>query len=75
MPTVRGQSQDLIKGETMWDTVGIIAAVVAIVMLIQLLDLTEALKNRIKGGGASKDLEQRVAELENRLQAVENKKF
>ena len=59
----------------MWDTVGIVAGVVVIVMLIQLLDVTEALKTRIKGGSASKDLEQRMTDLEKRLDAMENKRF
>jgi len=59
----------------MWDTVGIVAGVVVIVLLIQLLDVAESLKVRIKGGSTSKDLEQRVADLEKRLEAVEKKGF
>jgi len=57
----------------MWDTVGIVAAVVVIVLLIQLLDVAEALKVRLKGGLTNKDLEQRMAELERRIDAVEKK--
>ena len=57
----------------MWDTVGIVAGVVVIVLLIQLLDVAETLKVRLKGGSTSKDLEQRVADLEKRLQVVEKK--
>jgi hypothetical protein len=57
----------------MWDVVGIVAAVVVILLLFQILDVTEALKVRLKGGSTSKDLEQRVSDLERRLDAVEKK--
>jgi len=57
----------------MWDTVGIVAGVVVIVLLIQLLDVAEALKARLKGGLTNKDLEQRMVELERRIDAVEKK--
>ncbi len=76
MSEVRHNTQGLgvqTKGEAMWDTVGIVAAVVVIVLLIQLLDVAEALKVRLKGGLTNKDLEQRMAELERRIDAVEKK--
>ena len=57
----------------MWDVVGIVAGVVVILMLLQVLDVTEALKVRLKGGSTSKGIENRVAELEKRLDAVEKK--
>jgi len=57
----------------MWDTVGIIAGVVVIVLLIQLLDVAEVLKVRIKGGTTPRDMKQRVGDLEKRLDAVEKK--
>jgi hypothetical protein len=57
----------------MWDVVGIVAAVVVILLLLQLLDVTETLKVRLKGGATSKGLDQRVSALERRLDAVEKK--
>jgi len=55
----------------MWDTVGIIAAVVVIILMFQMLDVTEALKERLRGGSPRKDLEQRMTRLEERLDALE----
>jgi len=57
----------------MWDTVGIIAAVVVIILLFQVLDVSEALKERLKGGSPRKDLEIKVSQLEQRLDALERK--
>jgi hypothetical protein len=57
----------------MWDTVGIIAGFVAIIFLLQLLDLPDILKARLKGGSTSKEIEERVAGLEQRLEALEKK--
>ena len=57
----------------MWDVVGIVAAVVVILLLLQLLDATELLKGRLRGGKSSKDLEGRVTDLEKRLEAVEKR--
>ena len=57
----------------MWDAVGIVAGVVVIILLFQILDVTEALKVRLKGGSTSRDLDQRVSDLERRLAAVEKK--
>ena len=59
----------------MWDVVGIVAGVVVIIMLFQVLDVTEALKVRLKGGVTSSEMEKRVADLENRLEALEKKGF
>ena len=57
----------------MWDVVGIVAAVVVIILLFQILDVTETLKARLKGGSTSQELEKRVAELERRLENVEKR--
>ena len=57
----------------MWEVVGIVAAVVVILLLLQLLDATELLKGRLRGGKSSRDLEGRVADLEKRLEAVEKR--
>jgi hypothetical protein len=59
----------------MWDAVGVIAAVVVIVLLLQLLDVSEVLKAKLKGETTGPSLEQRVAELERRLEAVEKRGF
>jgi hypothetical protein len=57
----------------MWDTVGIIAAVVVIILLFQVLDVTEALKERLRGGSPRKDIEKRVSQMEERVDAIERK--
>jgi len=57
----------------MWDVVGIIAAVVVIIMLFQVLDITDSLANRIRGRAPRKDLEEKVADLEKRLDDIERK--
>lgn len=57
----------------MWEVVGIIAACVVILLMLQLLDVAEKLKVNFLGGKPSKDIEQRVAELERRLEDVEKK--
>ena len=59
----------------MWDVVGIVAGVVVIIMLFQVLDVTEALKVRLKGGVTSNEMEKRVVDLEKRLEALEKKGF
>jgi hypothetical protein len=57
----------------MWDMVGIVAAVVVILLLLQLLDVSETLKARLKGGSTSRELEGRVADLEARLETLEKR--
>jgi hypothetical protein len=57
----------------MWDVVGIVAAVVVIVLLVQMLDLAEVLKGRIRGDAPRSDLEKRLADLERRLADVERR--
>ena len=57
----------------MWDTVGIVAGVVVIVLLVQLLDVAEVLKKKLKGETRGKNIEQRVADLESRLEIMEKK--
>jgi hypothetical protein len=61
------------RDKSMWDTVGIIAAVVVIILLFQVLDVSEALKERLRGGSLRKDIERRVSQLEERLDAIERK--
>lgn len=76
MSALRNKAQGQViwaKGESMWDTVGIVAAVVVIVLLIQLLDVVEALKMRIKGGSSPRNLNQRMTELERRMDSLERK--
>jgi len=57
----------------MWETVGIIASVVVIILLIQLLDFSEVLKARLRGGSTQACSEDRLAEIEGRLSAIEKK--
>jgi len=57
----------------MWDVVGIVAAVVVIIMLFQILDVTDAVANRIRGRTPRKDVEARLSELEKRLDRMEGK--
>jgi len=57
----------------MWDTVGIIAAVVVILLLFQMLDVVEILKGRLKGGSPRRDLESRITEIEARLKEIEGR--
>ena len=58
----------------MWDTVGIVAAVVVIILLIQVLDVAEVLKERLRGGPPrSTNIEGRVTLLEERLAALERR--
>ena len=57
----------------MWEVVGIVAACVVILLMLQLLDVAEKLKVNFLGGKPSADIEQRVAELEKRLEAVEKR--
>jgi hypothetical protein len=55
----------------MWEVVGIIAACVVILLMLQLLDVVEKMKVNFLGGKPAKDVEQRLADLEKRLEAVE----
>ena len=57
----------------MWDIVGMVAAVVVILLLFQILDLTGSLTDRIRGRAPRKDLEEKVADLEKRLDDIERK--
>ena len=57
----------------MWETVGIIASVVVIILLIQLLDFSEVLKARLRGGSTQASSEDRFTEIEGRLSAIEKK--
>jgi hypothetical protein len=57
----------------MWDVVGIVAAVVVIMLLLQVLDVAEVLKERLRGGPPRVDLEKRVSRLEERLDAIDRR--
>jgi hypothetical protein len=57
----------------MWDTVGIIAAIVVIVLLFQVLDVSETLKARLRGASSSGNAADRLARIEERLAAIEKK--
>ena len=57
----------------MWDTVGIVASIVVIILLFQVLDVSEILKARLRGGTPQANISERVAKLEERLAAVERK--
>ncbi|MBD3383613.1 hypothetical protein GF407_01690 [candidate division KSB1 bacterium] len=57
----------------MWDLVGIIAAVVVIVLLLQLLDITDTVSDRIRGKMSKKDLQTKIADLEKRVNSLEKK--
>ena len=57
----------------MWEVIGIVAACVVILLMLQLLDVAETLKVKFLGGKSAKDVEQRLADLEKRLDAVEKK--
>ncbi|MBD3383618.1 hypothetical protein GF407_01715 [candidate division KSB1 bacterium] len=57
----------------MWDVVGIIAAVVVIVLLLQLLDITDTVSDRIRGKMSKKDLQTKIADLEKRVNSLEKK--
>ncbi len=57
----------------MWDVVGTVAAVVVIILLFQMLDITDSVANRIKGRTPRKDVEAKIAELEKRLDEIEKK--
>ena len=57
----------------MWDTVGIIAALIVIILLLQLLDVSEVLKTRLRGQPSRDEMVGRVAKLEERLAALERK--
>ena len=60
MPTVRDQTQNLAGGEVMWEVVGIVAACVVILLMLQLLDVAEKLKVNFLGRKPSQDIEQRA---------------
>ena len=57
----------------MWELVKIIAAVVAIILLFEILDIAELLKKRLHGGLSRKEVEQRLAGLESRVVDLEKR--
>lgn len=61
------------RDKIMWDMVGIVAAVVVIIMLFQVLDVTDSLADRLRGRAPRRNLEERIAHLEKRLDDLEKK--
>ena len=57
----------------MWELVKIVAAVVAIILLFEMLDIAELLKKRLHGGLSRKEVEQRLAGLESRVVDLEKR--
>ena len=57
----------------MWELVKIVAAVVAIILLFEMLDIAEILKKRLHGGLSRKEVEQRLAGLESRVVDLEKR--
>ena len=57
----------------MWESVKIIAAVVAIILLFEMLDIAELLKKRLHGGLSRKEVEQRLVGLESRVVDLEKR--
>jgi hypothetical protein len=57
----------------MWELVKIVAAVVAIILLFETLDIAEILKKRLHGGLSRKEVEQRLAGLESRVVDLEKR--
>ena len=55
----------------MWDVVGIVAACVVILLLLQVLDVVEVLKKRLRGESPGKSIEVRLSRLEERLDEME----
>ena len=55
----------------MWDVVGIVAACVVILLLLQVLDVAEVLKKRLRGDSPGKSVEVRLSRLEERLDSLE----
>ena len=58
----------------MWDTVGIVAGVVVMILMFQVLDVADTLKDRLRTGSPRKDMENRVARLEERLDAMDRER-
>lgn len=57
----------------MWGIVSVVAAVVVIILLLQSLDVLDHFKNRLTGNSPA-SVEQRLAELEQRMDRLERGK-
>ncbi len=57
----------------MWDVVSIVAAVVVILLLFEILDIAEKLKDRLFDRVPRRDLEKRVTKLEEQFVQFEQK--
>ena len=57
----------------MWEIAKLIAAVVVVVLLLDVLDITEILKGRLRGGLSRTEMERRLNGLETRVADLETK--
>ena len=57
----------------MWDTVGNIAAIIVIILLFQLLGLSDRIDLFLKKRKSVPNLEKKIAELEERIVQLEKK--
>ena len=57
----------------MWDTVGTITGVLVIILLFEVLDITEALKDRLRGRPSREDLVKRLDALERQVRELQKR--
>ncbi len=57
----------------MWEVVSIVAAVVVIIWMLDLMDLSEILINKIKGRIPRKSIEKKLNDFEERIKIIEDK--
>ena len=57
----------------MWEMVSILAAMVAIMFLLELFDLPDWIRTHIKNGNSRKSLERKVDALQLQVQQLERK--
>ena len=58
----------------MFSFIGIVVTVVVLILLFDLLDISDAFKQRILGDKSGDDVDARLGEIEKRLTALEEKK-
>ncbi|MCK5330451.1 MAG: hypothetical protein KAK01_03510 [Candidatus Marinimicrobia bacterium] len=58
----------------MFSFIGIVVTVVVIILLFDLLDISDAFKQRILGDKSGIDIDAKLNEIEKRLTALEEKK-
>ena len=59
--------------DSIWQVVGFVAGIVALLLLLELMDLPEWIGTYLKQRTPRKKLEQRVADLQNRVCELEGK--